>query len=140
MFFNMMGLPEKMSVSECHDVVEVHVLLLLPPSFHETAMQFYWHHINKCRNDFNTLYYNVQITVLCTNHMCSCMETFLKGYVNAFRMFGMVTERLYLPDLGKVSGHTERKICAVGVTNILTQAPSMLQTYTNNWYDVHFNI
>ena len=42
-------------------------------------------------------------------------------------MFAMVVERLFLADLQKVSGHTERKICAVGVTKILTEAPIMLQ-------------
>ena len=39
----------------------------------------------------------------------------------------MVVQRLFLADLQKVSGHTERKICAVGVTKILTEAPIMLQ-------------
>ena len=43
------------------------------------------------------------------------------------RMFAMVVQRLFLADLQKVSGHTERKICAVGVTKILTEAPIMLQ-------------
>lgn len=42
-------------------------------------------------------------------------------------MFAMVVERLFLTDLQKVSGSTERKICAVGVTKILTEAPVMLQ-------------
>lgn len=43
------------------------------------------------------------------------------------KMFSMVVERLFLEDLQKVSGHTERKICAVGLTKILTEAPVMLQ-------------
>ncbi|XP_076462956.1 exportin-2-like [Babylonia areolata] len=43
------------------------------------------------------------------------------------KMFSMVVERLFLVDLQKVSGHTERKICAVGLTKILTEAPAMLQ-------------
>lgn len=49
------------------------------------------------------------------------------------KMFGMVVERLYLQDLQKVSGHTERKICAVGVTNMLTESPAMIQTYEALW-------
>jgi hypothetical protein len=44
-------------------------------------------------------------------------------------MFGMVIEKLYVQDLQKVSGHLERKICAVGVTNILTESPVMFQTF-----------
>ncbi|KAK7100974.1 hypothetical protein V1264_023831 [Littorina saxatilis] len=49
------------------------------------------------------------------------------------KMFGMVLEKLFVADLQKVSGHTERKICAVGVTKILTEAPIMLQDYEALW-------
>lgn len=48
-------------------------------------------------------------------------------------MFGMVLEKLYLLDLQKISGDVEQKICAVGVTNILTEAPAMLQNYEAFW-------
>ena len=50
-------------------------------------------------------------------------------------MFGMVLEKLYLQDLQKISGHIEKKICAVGVTKVLTEVPSMLQgDYAALWY------
>jgi len=50
------------------------------------------------------------------------------------RMFGMVVEKLFVADLQKVSGNVDRKICAVGVTKILTEAPAMLQAdYANLW-------
>ncbi|GAB1609148.1 exportin-2 [Argonauta hians] len=49
------------------------------------------------------------------------------------KMFGMVVERLYVPDLQKVSGNVERKICALGVTKILTEAPVFLATYDTLW-------
>lgn len=42
------------------------------------------------------------------------------------QMFKMVIERLYIQDVQKVSGRTERKICAVGITKLLTETPSML--------------
>ena len=42
------------------------------------------------------------------------------------QMFKMVVERLYLQDVQKVSGTTERKICAVGITRLLTETPAML--------------
>ena len=38
----------------------------------------------------------------------------------------MVVERLFIPDLQKVSGHTSKKICAIGVTKILTEADAMV--------------
>jgi len=49
-------------------------------------------------------------------------------------MFGMVVEKLFMADLQKVSGNVDRKICAVGVTKILTEAPAMLQAdYVKLW-------
>jgi exportin-2 (importin alpha re-exporter) len=50
------------------------------------------------------------------------------------KMFGMVLEKLFLPDLQKVSGNMERKICAVGLVRLLTEAPEMLQPpYDKCW-------
>jgi hypothetical protein len=46
----------------------------------------------------------------------------------------MVVQSLYLADLQKVSGHLERKICAVGVTRCLTESPKMLSDYKDLWY------
>ncbi len=42
------------------------------------------------------------------------------------KLFSMVIERLYIPDVQKVSGQTERRICAIGITKILTETPEML--------------
>lgn len=42
------------------------------------------------------------------------------------KLFVMVLERLYIPDVQKVSGQTERRICAIGITKILTETPEML--------------
>jgi exportin-2 (importin alpha re-exporter) len=50
------------------------------------------------------------------------------------KMFGMVVEKLLIADLQKTSGQIDRKICAVGVTKILTEAPAMLQPdYIKFW-------
>ncbi|KAI1289580.1 Exportin-2 [Halotydeus destructor] len=40
-------------------------------------------------------------------------------------MFGMVLERLYIAEAQKVSGPIERKICAVGMTDILCNYPEV---------------
>ena len=42
------------------------------------------------------------------------------------QMFKMVVERLFLQDVQKVSGATERKICAIGITKLLAETPVML--------------
>lgn len=50
------------------------------------------------------------------------------------RMFGMVVEKIIIPEVQKVSGQVEKKICAVGITKILTECPSMMDTeYTKLW-------
>ena len=49
-------------------------------------------------------------------------------------MFGMVVEKLFIADLQKVTGVNERKVCAVAVTQILTDCPAMLQAdYSKLW-------
>ena len=51
------------------------------------------------------------------------------------RMFGMVIEKLFLADVQKISGATEKKLVAVGITKILTGAPAMQQgDYQKMWY------
>lgn len=50
------------------------------------------------------------------------------------RMFGMVLEKIVIPEVQKVSGAVEKKICAVGITKILTESPAMMDTeYTKLW-------
>ena len=50
------------------------------------------------------------------------------------KLFLMVIERLFLVDLQKVGGQTERRICAVGITKLLTETPGLLcQPYVAQW-------
>ncbi|XP_032826379.1 exportin-2 [Petromyzon marinus] len=50
------------------------------------------------------------------------------------KMFGMVVEKLIIPEVQKVSGTVEKKICAVGITKQLTECPAMMDTeYTKLW-------
>lgn len=50
-----------------------------------------------------------------------------------FRMFGMVLERVLIPDLTKITGDIDRKIVAVGISRILCECPATLAQYRNNW-------
>lgn len=52
----------------------------------------------------------------------------------------MVVEKLLVADLQKVSGSVERKICAVAVTNILCQLPSLYSQQPKLWLDTHCSI
>lgn len=49
-------------------------------------------------------------------------------------MFGMVIERVLIPDMAKVTTDLDRKIVAVGIAKILTECPQMLNgPYSQNW-------
>jgi exportin-2 (importin alpha re-exporter) len=50
-------------------------------------------------------------------------------------MYVMVLEKLFIADLQKVSGNLERKICAVGVTKIITESPVLFsnENYIKIW-------
>ena len=51
------------------------------------------------------------------------------------RLFGMMVEKLFTADLQKVSGQMERKICAIGVSKMLTEVPPFLDDpdYLQKW-------
>jgi len=49
-------------------------------------------------------------------------------------MFGMVLERLFVAEVQKVSGHNERVICAVGMTDILTQDVKVIEGCYNQYW------
>ena len=49
-------------------------------------------------------------------------------------MFGRVLEKVIIPDVQKISGNVERKIAAIGITNILCDCPAMLDgSYSRFW-------
>ncbi|XP_076749811.1 chromosome segregation 1 [Xylocopa sonorina] len=50
------------------------------------------------------------------------------------RMFGMVVERVLITDLQKVSGDIERKVAAVGISNLLIDCSAMLERPYNAYY------
>lgn len=46
----------------------------------------------------------------------------------------MIIDRVILPDLQKVSGNIERKICSVGLIKLLTEVPEVTEgCYSQNW-------
>ncbi|XP_058804999.1 exportin-2 [Phymastichus coffea] len=50
------------------------------------------------------------------------------------QMFGMVIERVIIADLQKVSDEIERKIAAIGISNILIDCAAMLESPYNVYY------
>jgi exportin-2 (importin alpha re-exporter) len=49
-------------------------------------------------------------------------------------MFGRVLEKVIIPDVQKISGSVERKIAAVGITNLLCDSKEMMDgSYSQLW-------
>lgn len=52
-------------------------------------------------------------------------------------MFGMVLEKLFIPELQKVSGVIERKIVACGITKLLSECQIMYAgDYQKYWFQL----
>lgn len=70
------------------------------------------------------------------NNLSNLVETLQNG------MFLMVLEKLFIMDIQKVSGNMERKICAVGVTKIISECSYLLTTenYLKIWTSLLENL
>jgi len=50
-------------------------------------------------------------------------------------MFGMLLEKIMLPDVQKVTGNINKKITAVGIIKVLTDTPKLIDgPYAQFWY------
>ncbi|XP_020283895.1 exportin-2 isoform X1 [Pseudomyrmex gracilis] len=101
--------------------------------------------------------YIEQIFILCFRRLSSTSKTtkFVKGLIVFFayyiirygsssfittvdriqpQLFGMVVERVLLTDLQKIAGEVERKVVAVGISNLLIDCPAMLEPPYNAFY------
>ncbi|XP_058058317.1 exportin-2 [Anopheles bellator] len=57
------------------------------------------------------------------------------------QMFGMVIERVFIPDINKVSGELDQKIVSVGVTKLLCECPEMVsEPYVSYWPQLLQNV
>ena len=48
----------------------------------------------------------------------------------------MLIEKLYVPEMAKITGHHERRQCALALIQMLTDAPHLLPfgQYNKHWY------
>lgn len=54
-------------------------------------------------------------------------------------MFGMLLEKIILPDIQKVTGNINKKITAVGIIKLLTDTPKLIDgPYAQFWYVLLF--
>ncbi|KAM5246124.1 exportin-2 isoform 2-T2 [Ctenodactylus gundi] len=74
----------------------------------------------------------VFINLYCIKYGALALQEILDGIQP--KMFGMVLEKIIIPEIQKVSGNVEKKICAVGMTKLLAECPPMVDTeYTKLW-------
>lgn len=60
-------------------------------------------------------------------------------HLKLFSMFGMLLEKIILPDVQKVTGNVNKKVTAVGIIKILTDSPKLVDgPYSQFWYDFIF--
>lgn len=58
-------------------------------------------------------------------------------YILYFRMFGMLLEKIILPDIQKVTGNISKKTTAIGIIKVLTDTPKLIDgPYAQFWYVV----
>uniref|UniRef100_H0W8W7 Exportin-2 n=1 Tax=Cavia porcellus TaxID=10141 RepID=H0W8W7_CAVPO len=74
----------------------------------------------------------VFINLYCINYGALALQEIFDGIQP--KMFEMVLEKIIIPEIQKVSGNVEKKICAVGITKLLTECPPMMDIeYTKLW-------
>lgn len=59
----------------------------------------------------------------------------LIGHIDGLQnnMFAMVVQRLIVPDLQKVTGDIEKKLCVVGITNMISDSEVYMGRYISLW-------
>ena len=65
------------------------------------------------------------------HYSASQLIEIIEGLQN--NMFSMVIERLIVPELQKVSGEVDRKLCAIGMSNIMTESIVYSGRYASQW-------
>lgn len=136
----LLGIFQKLLSSKANDQYGFHLLGTIITSLPSEMLSKYIHQIfllifQRLQSSKTTKYVKGVITFFCLfaiKYSASVLiQTIDRIQTN---MFGMVLEKVIIADLPKVTDVADRKICAVGVTKILTEAPEMLQpNYVTFW-------
>lgn len=135
----LLGIFQKLIASKANDHEGFYLLNSLVENMSHTILQPYLKQVfvlifQRLQSSKTTKYVKSLLVFFCVYAIkygaASLIETI--DSIQA-KMFGMVLEKLFLQDLQKVSGMAEKKICAGGVTKVLTEAPVMLTTYNDLW-------
>jgi exportin-2 (importin alpha re-exporter) len=137
---NLLGVFQKLIASKNNDHEGFYLLNSLIEYGDQKAMENFWKDIfivlfQRFQSSKTTKYVKGLIVCFCLfagkfggNSLLQIIDSIQPN------LFAMVLEKIVIPDMQKVSGPTERKIGAVGVTKILTETPPMLvEPYVKFW-------
>ena len=137
---SLLGVFQKLIASKNNDHEGFYLLNSLIEYGDKKAMENYWKDIfivlfQRLQNSKTTKYAKCLIVCFCLfagkfgGHVLIQIVDSIQP-----NLFAMVLEKVVIPDVQKVSGSTERKISAIGITKILTETPPMLtETYVKFW-------
>lgn len=137
----LLGVFQKLIASRTHDhegfylistMIEHMPWAGLEPSFKQIIMLLF----QRLQTSKTTKYvkgYLVFMSLFAGKQTASVLQATVDGVQP--KLFGMMIEKLFVADLQKISGMDERKICAVGVTKMLTEIPLFLDDpdYCQKW-------
>ncbi|MCL4144882.1 UNVERIFIED_CONTAM: hypothetical protein GTU68_064982 [Idotea baltica] len=137
-----LGVFNKLNASKSNDHEGFYLLQTMILHIPKEALEGYWNRIFllmfKRLSSSKTSKYIKCLLVFFSLFTCQHSVAKLVSLVDSLQanMFGMVIERLIVPELQKVSGDTERKLCAVGVTNILSDSDIYAGKYSAMWPNI----
>ncbi|XP_053200432.1 exportin-2-like [Panonychus citri] len=129
----LLGVFQKLIASKNNDHEGFYLLQTLMENLSEDILTPYWNRVllllfNRLTNSKTVKFvrsFLIFTSLFAYKYGVQNLTTLIEGIQT--NMFAMVIERLYIPEVQKVSGTLERKICAIGMTEIL-KSPLLLES------------
>lgn len=134
-----LGVFNKLNASKTNDHEGFYLLQCMLLHIPKEVLENYWNQIFAIMfrrlTSSKTTKYVKSILVFFSLFICQHSTARLIQIVDGLQagMFSMVLERLLLPDLQKVSGDVDKKICAIGLINLSTDPIMYTGNYTGQW-------
>uniref|UniRef100_A0A8C4QN71 Exportin-2 n=1 Tax=Eptatretus burgeri TaxID=7764 RepID=A0A8C4QN71_EPTBU len=131
-------LSESLFLSFIHNLIKCSLLSLCRSVINEYKKQIFILLFQRLQSSKTTKFiksFLVFINLFCVKYGAIALQELIDSIQPS--LFGMVLEKVLVPEVQKVSGTVERKICAVGMTRILTECPAMMNCGDNKlWSSV----
>lgn len=134
-----LGVFNKLNASKTNDHEGFYLLQCMILHMPKEVLENYWSQIFTLMfrrlTSSKTTKYVKSLLVFFSLFSCQLSAARLIQIVDSLQtgMFTMVIERLILPDLQKVSGEVERKLCAVGLSNLVSEPIIFSGIYSSHW-------